>query len=60
MARLHGFTKKQVLEVYKKMLLSRKLDEKMLILLKQGKSYFHIGASGHEAAEMAAAVLIHS
>ena len=60
MARLHGFTKKQVLEVYKKMLLSRKLDEKMLILLKQGKSYFHIGASGHEAAQMAAAVLIHS
>tara|TARA_Y100000591_G_scaffold155835_1_gene134069 strand:- start:6 stop:2009 length:2004 start_codon:yes stop_codon:yes gene_type:complete len=60
LARLHGFTKKQVLEVYKKMLLSRKLDEKMLILLKQGKSYFHIGASGHEAAQMAAAVLIHS
>ena len=60
MARLHGFTKKQVLEVYKKMLLSRKLDEKMLILLKQGKSYFHIGASGHEAAQMAAAVLIRS
>jgi len=58
LARLHGFTKKQVLEVYNKMLLSRKLDEKMLILLKQGKSYFHIGASGHEAAQMAAAVLI--
>ena len=58
MARLHGFTKKQVLEVYNKMLLSRKLDEKMLILLKQGKSYFHIGASGHEAAQIAAAVLI--
>jgi len=58
LARLHGFTKKQVLEVYNKMLLSRKLDEKMLILLKQGKSYFHIGASGHEAAQIAAAVLI--
>ena len=58
MARLHGFTKKQVLDVYHKMLLSRKLDEKMLILLKQGKSFFHIGASGHEAAQMAAAVLI--
>ena len=58
MARLHGFTKKQILEVYYKMFLSRKLDEKMLILLKQGKSYFHIGASGHEAAQMAVAVLI--
>ena len=55
MARLNGFTKKQVLDVYYKMALSRKLDNKMLILLKQGKSFFHIGASGHEAAQLAAA-----
>ena len=34
---------------------SRKLDEKMLILLRQGKSFFHIGGSGHEAAQLAAA-----
>ena len=58
MARLHGFTKEQILDVYTKMALSRRLDEKMLILLKQGKSFFHIGASGHEAAQLAAAVLI--
>lgn len=55
MARLHGFTKKQILGIYQKMALSRRLDEKMLILLKQGKSFFHIGASGHEAAQLAAA-----
>ena len=47
MARLHGFPKKQVLDIYEKMILSRKLDDKMLIMLKQGKSFFHIGASGH-------------
>ena len=58
MARLNGFTKKQILDIYKKMVLSRKLDDKMLIMLKQGKSFFHIGASGHEAAQLAAAVLI--
>jgi len=58
MARLHGFTKEQILDVYTKMALSRRLDEKMLILLRQGKSFFHIGASGHEAAQLAAAVLI--
>ena len=58
MARLNGFTKKQVIEVYRKMALSRKLDDKMLILLKQGKSFFHIGASGHEAAQLAAAEVI--
>jgi 2-oxoisovalerate dehydrogenase E1 component len=58
MGRLHGFTKEQILDVYSKMALSRRLDEKMLILLRQGKSFFHIGASGHEAAQLAAAVLI--
>ena len=58
MARLNGFTKKQVIEVYRKMALSRRLDDKMLILLKQGKSFFHIGASGHEAAQLAAAVMM--
>ena len=58
MARLNGFTKKQVIEIYRKMALSRRLDDKMLILLKQGKSFFHIGASGHEAAQLAAAVMM--
>jgi len=58
MARLNGFTKKQIIEVYQKMALSRRLDDKMLILLKQGKSFFHIGASGHEAAQLAAAEVI--
>lgn len=37
------------------MMLSRRLDEKMLALLKQGKSFFHIGCAGHEAAQVAAA-----
>ena len=37
------------------MLLARRVDEKHLILLKQGKSFFHIGGSGHEAAQVAAA-----
>ena len=58
MARLNGFTKKQIIDVYQKMALSRKLDDKMLILLKQGKSFFHIGASGHEGAQLAAAGMI--
>lgn len=44
-----------LLAVYRNLLLTRRLDEKMLILLKQGKSFFHIGAAGHEAAQLAAA-----
>ncbi len=38
------------------MMLSRRLDQKMLTLLKQGKGYFHIGASGHEAAQVGLAM----
>jgi 2-oxoisovalerate dehydrogenase E1 component len=53
--KLKGHTKKQLIEVYKLMQLSRYLDDKQLILLKQGKGYFHIGASGHEACTIAAA-----
>ena len=51
-----GFTKKQLLEIYQQMALSRYLDDKQLILLKQGKGFFHIGGSGHKAAGMAAAL----
>ena len=49
-----GFTKKELLKVFYQMSLSRYLDKKQLILLKQGKGYFHIGASGHEAVQVAA------
>ncbi|MGD8414876.1 MAG: thiamine pyrophosphate-dependent enzyme, partial [Candidatus Latescibacterota bacterium] len=42
--------------VFRSMVLSRRLDEKMLTLLKQGKGFFHIGASGHEAAQLGIAL----
>jgi 2-oxoisovalerate dehydrogenase E1 component len=32
------------------------MDEKMLTLLRQGKSFFHIGAAGHEGAQLACAL----
>ena len=50
-----GLTEKQLLAVYKMMLTSRRMDEKMLILLKQGKVFFHIGGPGHEAIQIACA-----
>lgn len=34
------------------------MDEKMLTLLRQGKSFFHIGAAGHEGAQLACALNI--
>tara|TARA_B100000900_G_scaffold272428_1_gene232694 strand:- start:442 stop:2448 length:2007 start_codon:yes stop_codon:yes gene_type:complete len=55
MPKLNGYSKKNLLDIYKKMALARRLDEKQLIMLKQGKAFFHIGCSGHEASQMAAA-----
>ncbi len=58
MARLNGFTKKQLTEVFSLMVTARELDLKMLILLKQGKGFFHMGCSGHEASQVAAALTL--
>ncbi len=51
------FEAETLLHVYRTMLTSRRLDEKMLTLLKQGKGFFHIGAAGHEAAQAAVGLL---
>jgi 2-oxoisovalerate dehydrogenase E1 component len=48
-----AFDRDQLLHSYRTMLLSRRLDEKMITLLKQGKGFFHIGCAGHEAAQAA-------
>src|SRR5262245_53658578 len=50
-----GLTDERLVTAYENMQLSRRLDDKMLVLLKQGKSFFHIGAMGHEAVQTAAA-----
>jgi len=51
------FETDQLLAVYRNMLVSRRLDEKMLTLLKQGRGFFHIGCAGHEAAQAAVSML---
>jgi len=48
-----AFDPERLLDSYRTMLLSRRLDEKMMTLLKQGKGFFHIGCAGHEAAQAA-------
>ncbi len=50
--------KEELLRAYRTMLAARRADEKILILLKQGKCFFHIGGSGHEAAQVAAAAVM--
>ena len=50
------FSSDELKRFYRLMLVSRRLDQKMLIMVKQGKSFFHIGGSGHEGAQLAAAM----
>lgn len=54
-ASIKKFSKEHLMEVLRTMMLSRRLDDKMLTLLKQGRGFFHIGGSGHEAIQVAAA-----
>ncbi len=45
-----------VIGAYKNCAAARLLDQKILVLLKQGKVFFHIGGSGHEVAQTATAL----
>jgi len=56
MDKLKGFTIPELKDIYRYMFLSRHIDEKQLILLRQGKIFIHIGGPGHEAAELGAAI----
>ena len=51
------FDTKILVRVLRTMYTARLLDGKMLALLKQGKGFFHIGCSGHEATQAAIGLL---
>ncbi len=48
-----GLTKKELMNALRIMYLSRQMDQKQMTLLKQGKAFFHIPGSGHEAVQVA-------
>jgi 2-oxoisovalerate dehydrogenase E1 component len=56
--RVIGLSKEDLVRAFRIMHLSRRMDEKQLMILKQGKSFFHIGGAGHEAAQIAAAAAL--
>ncbi|MBE0539345.1 MAG: tungsten formylmethanofuran dehydrogenase [Ignavibacterium sp.] len=47
------FSKDELLNVLKMMLRARNVDNKAMNLLRQGKTFFHIAAAGHEAVQLA-------
>src|SRR6187397_2126121 len=51
---LEGLTRDDLLEAYRLMLLSRKLDDKEIQLKNQSQAFFQISGAGHEAILVAA------
>jgi 2-oxoisovalerate dehydrogenase E1 component len=51
-----GLTRQQLVEVYRLMYLSRRLDDKEILLKRQQKIFFQISGAGHEALTAGAAL----
>jgi len=51
-------TAQQMVEIYRQMFLSRKVDDREILLKRQQKSYFQISSAGHEALQVGAALAL--
>jgi 2-oxoisovalerate dehydrogenase E1 component len=54
--RFHGLTRDDLVEAYRMMLLSRKVDDREIQLKRQNKAFFQINGVGHEAVLVACAM----
>ena len=48
-----GLSDEQVIEMYRLMLMTRKVDDRMFALQRQGRAAFVLGSSGHEGVQVA-------
>jgi 2-oxoisovalerate dehydrogenase E1 component len=54
----HGLDRETLVRMYRKMFLSRRLDDREIQLKRQNKIYFQISSAGHEAVTTATALLL--
>ncbi|MGB6975496.1 MAG: dehydrogenase E1 component subunit alpha/beta [Terracidiphilus sp.] len=53
-----GLAARQLVEMYRLMLLSRRIDDREILLKRQQKIYFQISGAGHEALQVGAALAL--
>ena len=51
-----GLTRQQLIDIYRLMYLSRRMDDREKVLKNQQKIFFQISSAGHEALTVAAAL----
>ncbi len=53
-----GLTRQQLIEIYRLMYVSRRLDDREILLKRQQKIFFQISCAGHEALLVAAGMVL--
>src|SRR5918993_5099415 len=55
-----GLDREQLVRAYRLMYMSRRIDDREILLKRQSKIYFQVSAAGHEAIQIAAGMVMRS